>query len=316
MNFWYTSKIKWPSALLFPFSLLVRAISSKRRATRNRTPYKVPLIIIGNLTVGGTGKTPMIIWLVHLLQNQGFKVGVVSRGYGAKPKPEYPYLVDKQSPASLAGDEPKLIQSRTGCVVVVDPQRHRAVQFLTSNWNVDIVISDDGMQHYAMYRDLEILMVDGHRLFGNGLLLPAGPLREPIQRLKTVDFIVSKGQPTKQLTGAFVAAMVFCQPVNFAGQTINAGKVRAASGIGNFGSFIHSLEQLGFTVVEKAQFQDHQKLDEHSLTETEYPVIITEKDAVKLDLSNFPNTYVLKLDYSLPEVFEHQLINKIEALIE
>ena len=315
MNFWYSSKIKWQATLLSPLSLLVSAISGKRRAGRNKTPYKAPVIVVGNLTVGGTGKTPMIIWLVHKLQQQGFRVGVVSRGYGAAEKPDYPLSVSAQTDVSVCGDEPKLIQNRTGCAIVVDPKRHRAVTHLLESHTVDVVISDDGMQHYAMHRDLEILMVDGHRLFGNELLLPAGPLREAKSRLGSVDFIVTKGQPDKALPGSVAAELSFSQPENYAGVILPHCDVCAVSGIGNFDSFVSSLTSLGFRVAEQVQFNDHQKIDRKVLASAQLPVIITEKDAVKLKLNDFPKTYVLKLDYSLPESFEHKLIDRIEALI-
>lgn len=314
MNFWYSDKINWQASLLAPLSKLVESTAVRRRSNRNVTPYSSPVIVVGNLSVGGTGKTPMIIWLVTMLQSKGYRVGVVSRGYGATTKPAYPYQVNADSDAATCGDEPKLIQKRTGCAVVVDPQRHRAVQFLLEQQSIDVVISDDGMQHYAMHRDIEILMVDPDRVFGNQQLLPAGPLREPISRLSTVDFIVTKGKSVASLNGSETALLQFSTPRNYKGEPLAVSKVRVVSGLGNFNSFMQSVEGLGYEVIENIQFKDHQLISSDALQSDSLAIIITEKDAVKLDLSGYPNVYVLKLDYSLPELFKHNLITKLEAI--
>lgn len=314
MAFWYLRRLSLPAILLWPLSLLVRLVAWRKRAVRNNSDYLVPVVVVGNITVGGTGKTPMIIWLVNMLQKAGYSVGVVSRGYGATDQPAYPYSLTPDSPVSSSGDEPKLIQSRTGCSFVVDPKRHRAVESLISQFNPDVIISDDGMQHYAMHRDVEILMVDAARKFGNGHLMPAGPLRESLSRLDTVDFIVAKGGAVPELKGSFEARLKVDEPENALNERLPACQIKACSGIGNFQSFLDSLASLGFDVVESCQFRDHEVISDEALTGP-YPIVITEKDAVKLDLSSKPNVYILGLNLQLSEQFEVAVRNKIEEQI-
>lgn len=181
----------WP--LLWPLSLLFGAISKSKRQqyqSGKKQAYKapVPVVVVGNITAGGNGKTPVVVWLVEQLQQLGYKPGVVSRGYGAKA-PRYPLVLDGNTPAKHCGDEPKLIYRRTGAPVAVDPVRAKAVKALLET-GVDIIITDDGLQHYALERDIEFVIVDGNRRFGNESLIPLGPLREGVERLAEVDFII------------------------------------------------------------------------------------------------------------------------------
>lgn len=189
----------WP--LLWPLSLIFGSISRGRRQSfvdGKRASYRapVPIVIVGNITAGGNGKTPVVVWLVELLQEQGLKVGVVSRGYGAKA-PNYPLLVGNNTPTEHCGDEPKLIAQRTGALVMVDPVRSEAVKGLLEH-DVQVVISDDGLQHYALKRDVEFIVIDGARRFGNEKLLPLGPLRESTERLAEVDFLITNGGEAEQ----------------------------------------------------------------------------------------------------------------------
>ena len=321
MKFWYQTNIGWQAFCLSPLSALVRRLTDKRRRQRNQTAYQAPVVVVGNLTVGGTGKTPMIIWLVTALQQQGIRVGVVSRGYGATQKVNYPVSLTAQSSVTQVGDEPKLIQLRTGCQVVVDPDRNRAVRHLLQQHEVDVVISDDGMQHYGMHRDLELLMVDAERLFGNQKLLPAGPLRESMARLASVDFIVTKGQPSRELILpealqlSYAANLTFTPPTNAEGKSLTEKTINLTSAIGNFDSFVASVEALGFQIAERHRFNDHDFIPESILNDSKLPLVITEKDAVKINLENYPNLYVLKLDFELPKAFKVNILSKIEALI-
>ncbi|MEQ8953797.1 MAG: tetraacyldisaccharide 4'-kinase, partial [Gammaproteobacteria bacterium] len=179
--------------LLWPLSLLFRLLTAIRRRLQQgsaRPPQpRVPVIIVGNITLGGTGKTPLLIQLAKYLRKQGFKPGVVSRGYGAKTT-TFPLQVSAKTTTESAGDEAVLIARESACPVVIDPDRTAALDYLLQHHEVDVVLSDDGLQHYKLYRDLEIAVVDGQRLFGNELCLPAGPLREPLSRLQEVDCIV------------------------------------------------------------------------------------------------------------------------------
>lgn len=155
----------------------------------------VPVVVVGNLTAGGNGKTPVVIWLVERLQQRGIRVGVVSRGYGGKAA-AYPLLLTTDTTTAEAGDEPVLIYQRTGVPVAVSPNRADAVKAILVHHDVQIIVTDDGLQHYRLARDVEIVVIDGERRFGNGWWLPAGPMRERAGRLKSVDAtIVNGGSP-------------------------------------------------------------------------------------------------------------------------
>ena len=192
---WY-GKSGWRWALA-PLALLFALVSGGRRFAYRRgwfSTYRasLPVIVVGNISVGGNGKTPVVVWLVEQLKARGWRPGVVSRGYGGKA-PHYPYRLGVTSTTAQAGDEPVLIARRCGCPVVVAPKRADAVRLLEQSGEVDIIITDDGLQHYALARDIELVVVDGARRFGNGCLLPMGPLREPMTSLKRVDAIICNG---------------------------------------------------------------------------------------------------------------------------
>lgn len=288
INAWY-QKNPWLNALR-PLAWVFRGVVRVRRwlwqRRGQRSQFAVPVIVVGNLTVGGSGKTPLVLALLEWLKAQGQQPGVVSRGYGGQGA-EYPCLVDATSLASKVGDEPLLIARRSGCPVVVDPNRVRAVQTLLSNTDCTVVISDDGLQHYALHRDVEIVVVDGQRRFGNELCLPAGPLREPLSRLKQVDAVVVNGgaplpgewlmqlQPSATLCR--VAHSEHTQPVAaLAGQVVHA-----VAGIGNPERFFAQLRAAGCTVITHA-FPDHHRYTAQDLAfADDYSVVMTEKDAVK-----------------------------------
>jgi tetraacyldisaccharide 4'-kinase len=275
--------------LLYPLSLPFRLIAALRRFAyrigllrRYRAP--VPVLVVGNITVGGSGKTPLVIWLVHYLREQGFKPGIVARGYGGTAS-HWPQQVRADSDPSVVGDEAVLLAQRGECPVCVAPDRPAAIRAVLQHTDCDIVVSDDGMQHYAMARDLEIAVIDGERRFGNGLLLPAGPLRESPARLRSVDFVVCNG---KAASGEF--AMKLRKPLvyplhgdgeprgieEFAGR-----KVHAIAGIGNPQRFFAMLRQHGLEV-EAHPFPDHHPYTARDLAfETALPLLMTEKDAVK-----------------------------------
>ncbi|MDP6653915.1 MAG: tetraacyldisaccharide 4'-kinase, partial [Gammaproteobacteria bacterium] len=180
----------WPVAALFQLLAALR----RRQQERNRRPpaRQIAVVIIGNIAVGGTGKTPLLITLANQLQANGLTPGIISRGYGGNSA-SYPLLVATDSKVAECGDEALLLVEKTGCPLVIDPDRVAALEHLIAKSNVDVVLSDDGLQHYRLARQLEVCVVDGQRLFGNGMCLPAGPLREPISRLQQVDFIVVNG---------------------------------------------------------------------------------------------------------------------------
>jgi tetraacyldisaccharide 4'-kinase len=285
MKFWYKKSLAiYP---LIPFSLIYRVVVSIKRLGYQRgwcktTQFSVPVIVIGNLTVGGTGKTPFLIALANYLVTQGFKPGVVSRGYGAKAR-QFPLVVTPESDPVQAGDEPVLIARRTKCPVVIAPNRVAAVKTLLAQNDCDVVLSDDGLQHYAMGRALEIALVDGQRRFGNGWCLPAGSLREPVQRLGTVDFIVCQGEPEPgewrmQLKPGELYNL---RDPNRKFSDAKGRVVHAMAGIGNPSRFFQQLRDLGFVVSEHT-FPDHYS---YCPTDVDFGpdaiVIMTEKDAVK-----------------------------------
>lgn len=285
---WYRPR-GW-SLLLAPFSLLYGvAVAVRRTAYRlgwlDSVRVPVPVIVIGNITVGGSGKTPLTAHVARHLRRRGLTVGIVARGYGGRA-PHYPMRVEPYGPAGAAGDEPVLLAARGDAAVVVDPDRARAAKLLVEEYHVDIIVADDGLQHYGLARDAEIAVVDARRRYGNGWLLPAGPLREPLKRASEVDLQLEHGsngdfslvaealRPVNDDIGAGKAAT--CELTSFAGQ-----QVHAVAGIGAPESFFAMLRNHGVDVIEHA-FADH-----HAFTAADilFPddraVLMTEKDAVK-----------------------------------
>lgn len=294
---WYEGSIAY--WILMPLSWLFAILSYVRRSLYergilNRVRINRPVVVVGNITVGGTGKTPVAIWLARKLKERGMQPGIVSRGYGGSIGPN-PVRVTAESDALVVGDEAVLMAKRSDCPVVVHPNRVRAAQDL-SMLGVDIVIADDGLQHYRLFRQYEIAVIDGTRGFGNGQMLPAGPMREPVSRLASVDrALVNKsvmrseraieGLPSDvpvtefYLKGTTVRSLddtVEAPLARFAGK-----KVHAVAAIGNPGRFFTFLESHGMQVIEHA-FPDHAKLSEADLRYDDgVDVLMTEKDAVK-----------------------------------
>lgn len=311
---WYEGA-RW-AWLLRPLELAYRSAMALRRLAYRwglRRVYRapVPVVIIGNITVGGTGKTPVVIALVEALQVRGLRPGVVSRGYGAGPTAEFPHHVNAASTASDCGDEPLLIFQRTGAPCVVAPDRPAAVRALLAEQSVDVVLCDDGLQHYALARDLEIALLDAGRGIGNGFCLPAGPLREPKSRLGSVDALLWRGGEDANTSvfysvdGVFAvgAAAQGCAPVSGA-------EVHAVAGIGQPQQFFNTLRGMGYQVVEHA-FPDHHSYSAADLKALgAAPVIMTEKDAVKCRAFAAANHWYLKISARLPDT----VIERIVAL--
>lgn len=272
--------------LLWPLAGLYCGISRARRMLYQRFPppyLGVPVIVVGNLTVGGTGKTPLVIYLAQALAGHGFRPGVVSRGYGGNPHAGA-RLVSTVSDPRDVGDEPVLIATRAQCPVAVAAHRRAAARLLLEEPGCNVIIADDGLQHYGLARDIEILVVDGSRRFGNGRCLPAGPLREPLARYQTVDLVIANGAPqagesAMQVIGAEVVNLADGRRLMlaaFAGQTVHA-----VAGTGQPGRFFTLLQAQGIDVVAHA-FPDHHRYDKQDLNFGDaWPVLMTEKDAVK-----------------------------------
>lgn len=284
----------------------------------------VPVIIVGNITAGGTGKTPVTIWLVKELRDRGFHPGVVSRGYGGS-KSGSSMRVDTASDPDVVGDEPVLLARRAGCPVVVDADRSRAVQMLVDD-GVDVIIADDGLQHYRLERSYEICVIDGARGLGNRLLLPAGPLRETIGRLSEVDQILINGKTTgdaAETTAVEQNAIEFelvahevsrlngslTRPIEgFAGTTVHA-----VAAIGNPARFFDMLRAHGMQVIEHA-FQDHARLSDSQLRfGDDFEVLMTDKDAVKLDAAISDKFWTVPVDLQIDPVISGPWLEQIES---
>lgn len=284
---WYTKNIF--IYFLWPFSMVFRGIVFFRRLFILRfcqKKFSTPIIVVGNISVGGVGKTPLVIAIAERYAKQGLKVGIVSRGYRSTVQ-SFPYLVKKDDSAEIVGDEPLLLALRTDCPVVIDPNRSSAVQYIIKNFKPDLIISDDGLQHYKLGRKVEIVVIDGNRGFGNGLCLPVGPLRESLSRLKEVDLIIINGEHQDNLQFSNMHKMYLKPEFLYACESrqlvpidsINT-KALAIAAIGNPDRFFQTLETLGLKT-ENKKYPDHYKFSKNDFIGINKPIIMTEKDYVK-----------------------------------
>lgn len=278
-------------SLLAPLEALYRHVAQRRRhafKAGDPAPWKapVPVVVVGNITVGGTGKTPMILWLIKHCHQAGLRVGVISRGYGARP-PNFPWLVSSSDSAEVSGDEPLLIVQRSGVPLAIDPDRPKAAQALLAAHELDLILCDDGLQHYRLGRDLELVLIDATRGLGNRRCLPAGPLREPPERLREVDAVLYNGQTGDSANGYGMIVKPTGLINLLSGERVGLGHfpagqvMHAVAGIGNPQRFFSTLEALNWRPTEHA-FADHATYSAASLAFTPaLPVVMTEKDAVK-----------------------------------
>jgi tetraacyldisaccharide 4'-kinase len=299
--------------LLWPASLVFGAIAFLRRVFTRRRRAGLPVIVVGNLTVGGSGKTPLVLWIAEHLRSKGWRPAIVSRGYPATIA--VPKAVTVISEPGEVGDEPVLLARRSGCPVWVGADRLAAIRALRdAHPEVDVLVLDDGLQHYRLARDLEIAVVDA-RGFGNGFLLPAGPLREPRRRLRSVDAVVSHGAALEgyamALEGAELHRMTDARDrrpaAAFAGQ-----KVHAVAGIGDPNRFFLHLARLGLKPLPHP-FPDHHPFRPEELEfGDDAPVMLTEKDAVKLRAAARPNWWVLPVTAKLDAAFGDWLLRRLD----
>lgn len=290
--------------MLAPLAAVFCALSYLRRLMYRRKVFQtfhpgVPVIVVGNITVGGSGKTPLTVWLARHLQARGWHPAVIARGYGREGRGTL--RVDAESDPRLAGDEPILIAATAGCPVVVDVKRARAAHIAVAECGADIVLTDDGLQHYALGRDIEIAVTDGARGLGNGWCLPAGPLREPTQRLEHVDFRLV------QASRAPVSAFYFyLQPSAFVAvdgrgdelplTAFRGQRVHAVAGIGHPPRFFATLQDLGIECHPHA-FADHHAFKASDLAfGGDTPIVMTAKDAVKCRAFARPRWWYLRTD--------------------
>ncbi len=306
--------------MLLPFAGLFRLLVGTRRCAYRagwlRTQrLSVPVIVVGNLTVGGTGKTPVTAWLVDLCRTAGFRPGIVSRGYGGRPSPA-PRLVGPDDDAADVGDEPLLLSRQTGAPVCVHADRVAAGRRLLE-LGVNVVIADDGLQHYRLHRDLEIAVLDGDRRFGNGFLLPAGPLREPAARLESVDLVLVNGGVAhagefaleSRISGLrALGGSAECALEDFRGQAL-----RTVAGIGNPARFHAQLAAAGLKI-QPIPVPDHGRVDLATLCrDSDVPVIMTEKDAVKYAPVSGCPVWVAGLELSVPAAVGARVLEKLRA---
>lgn len=330
---WY-EKSAW-LWLLAPISLLFGLLSLVRRwwlkkAWSRRPSDLVPVVVVGNITVGGAGKSPLVAYLVRSFEQQGLRAGIVSRGYGAETSIQQPILLTDQSTAAEVGDEPLMLFQQLACPVCVSPNRGEAVAHL-SKLGCDIIISDDGLQHYAMQRDIEICVFDAQRLWGNGWLLPAGPLREPLSRLKEVDFVIFNGgdAPSQEVLTNIESSR--CLRMDLAPQELQSldgtssfsldalrnRSISAVAGIGNPERFFRTLESLGARVTSYS-FGDHhayQIADFEPILSSmsDSMIVMTQKDAVKCRNIAIEKAWYLPVSAQLSDNLAQKIISQLHS---
>lgn len=320
---WYQTPLSWAALLLLPFSWLFGLIAALRRICYRwhllpSYHFDRPVIVVGNITVGGSGKTPCVLALTRQLLTEGYRPGIVSRGAGGKRQTS-PIIVSPETKAEIAGDEAVLMARLSQSPVVVCVDRVKAVRELLAKFPAcDVVISDDGLQHYRMQRDIEIVVVDGAREFGNKQLLPAGPLREPVSRLSIVDFIVVNGG---QMPDAFTMTL---EPSNWAAVQnaaytaeldMFAGKtVHAVAGIGNPERFFKTINKLQADVIAHA-FPDHYQFTQSDFNfQDDLSIVMTAKDAVKCETFANDRMWYLQIFANIDHAFWRQLLDRLRSL--
>lgn len=327
---WYHSSLTWRTFCLLPFSWLFRTIVRMRRflyraRIKKTFQFKIPVIVVGNITVGGTGKTPFVIWLAAQLRARGLTPGIVSRGVGGNTQLK-PHWVKENADVREVGDEAVLLLQKTQCPLVIGIDRVACVKELLAKTNCDVVISDDGLQHYRLGRQIEVVLVDGARGLGNQQLLPAGPLREAVSRLKQVDFIVCNGNADssqtleipREDTGAKVPWTMQLQGNQLVSlkntaikMPLNKMRVHAVAAIGNPDRFFNSLREKNLDIIPHV-FPDHYffKKEDFAFGDT-LPIVMTEKDAVKCHAFADERFWILPVD----AIVDDQLIQKIFSLL-
>jgi tetraacyldisaccharide 4'-kinase len=332
---WYR-KSSW-SQVFLPLAWLFQTVTGLRKGILQRRyqgkAFRAPVVIIGNINIGGTGKTPLIIALARQLGAEGMKAGIVSRGYGGNAGPQ-PMSVLATSSVEQCGDEALLIARRTACPVVVCADRRAAVEYLLAENEVNVILSDDGLQHYRLHRDLEIVVIDGQRGLGNGRCMPAGPLRESPRRLHSVDGIVINGsvngsansEPAKFSMAHTEALQVQTYPMTLkpsqfinlvsrenvsAEQWCHGQSVHAVAGIGNPERFRDTLIMLGLNPLLHG-FPDHHPFTAADINfDDDWPVVMTAKDAVKCESLNNRDSWFLEIDAMIPSELVQIISKKI-----
>lgn len=319
---WYAATVRPVLWLLLPLHSLFVLVSSSRRWLYQRgwlpsQKAPVPVIVVGNITVGGSGKTPVTLALVTHLQQAGWRPGIISRGYGGSGP--FPLLVDGNCAASACGDEPWLLQQRAGVPLVVAPDRLQAARSLCE-WHpeVNILVADDGLQHYRLQRDIEVVVVDARRRFGNGWRLPLGPLREPRSRIEQADFWVEQAINEGTYTTNFYQ-IVASNWRRVADDTeVTAGDFSSAialAGIADPERFFATVRALGIQPRDYLRFADHHPFSraDFAAIDAERVVLMTEKDAAKCRAFAQPNWYYLPITAHFSDDFWRSLESRLAA---
>lgn len=318
---WYQNH--WAKWLLLPLSWLFALISATRRMLfrfniKQASHLPVPVIVVGNITAGGSGKTPTVIYLIELLRQQGYRPGVISRGYGVDI--QGCLVVNSGAKATDVGDEPAMIVARTQVPMVVGAKRVDAATLLLANFDVDVIICDDGLQHYALARDIEIALVDGDRRYGNQWLIPAGPLREGLWRLNSVDFVINNGGPahSNEVLMSLTPAPLIQVDNTLAEKFDSQNAIVAMAAIGNPQRFFNTLSQLGYKIANAVEFTDHQAFEPaqlHVLSKA-HPLVMTEKDAVKCRDFAQSHWWYLPVNAKLTPEFDHALLSLLQSVAQ
>jgi tetraacyldisaccharide 4'-kinase len=306
---------------LLPFSFIYKIIVVLRKKLYDHgfkkiTRFPVPIIVVGNIGVGGTGKTPLVAYLATWLRDRGIRPGIVSRGYGGKLK-NGSRIVRKDSDPREVGDEPVMLASQTDCPMVVAKDRVLAVKKLLTEFACDVVISDDGLQHYSLGRDIEIAVVDSNSRFGNGYYLPAGPLREQVTRLAKVDLVIVNGRgQDEEMTFDLIPKEIYyisepSQKITL--EVLKKRVVHAVAGIGRPEKFFSLLRKLGLQIIPH-EFPDHYFYQKKDIDFGEDAwVIMTEKDAVKCQMLVDERHFCLRVGASVDERFMQSFVRVLQA---
>ncbi len=319
-KFWYQDRIPlWP---LYPFSLLYSlAIQLIRNlylwGILRSEKCPVPVVVVGNITAGGTGKTPLVIHLVNLLRQYGMNPGVISRGY--KGRHTVPTIVQQNSDPIIVGDEALLLVQRLNCPMVVAQNRVLGIKKLLQSFSVDVVISDDGLQHYPLHRDIEIAVIDGARRFGNRVCLPVGPLREPVSRLASVHLVVVNGTNVQSNEYQMIYEPRCLYQINQPSQqksleSLRGQTIHAVAGIGNTDRFFELLKAYGLSVIPHA-YPDHYLYQANDiLFPDDHAVIMTEKDAVKCAYFVDQRHWALSIDANVSPIFDVKFLDLLKGV--
>lgn len=331
LRIWYEPRWRWAAWPLAPLAALFALTASARRwayrvGLLSSERLSAPVAVIGNLTVGGSGKTPLTVWLARALAERGVRVGIVSRGYGGVV--QQPMVVLPQSNPAECGDEPVMMAQQAGVSVAIARRRADAGRLLLQQQALDLLLCDDGLQHYALNRDLEIVVIDGRRGLGNGWLLPAGPMRESRRRLSRVDAIVVNGEgaealalPADKPRFSMSVRLAGLRPVGDPAAELTdmaswrGRRVHAAAAIGDPGRFFDALRLAGLDVIEHPAEDHHVWRASELQFADSLPVLMTAKDAVKCRGFAAANWYSVEADVDLPQAAAHELLSMFQRLL-